>query len=160
MNPRGEDHGSRWGGRALFPQTEKSVNVTRLRNHTENKPTRPRRRPCTHNPRVPNRVLWLLTADLLVLKSNGCAGPGHQHPGPHSLCVQRPGRQVRPPRQDGGGSLEDEAGLVWQQPRRGSLGESGRVWRHELRGESLLGGQAHAGGQGRALGSRVRERLS
>lgn len=77
-----------------------------------------------------------------------------------SLCVQRPGRRVWPPRKDGRGSLEDEAGLVWRQPRRGSLGESGWVWRHELRGESLLRGQAHAGGQGWALGSGVREHLS
>lgn len=50
-----------------------------------------------------------------------------------------------------GHSLEDEARLVWRQPGRGSLGESGRVRRHELCGESLWGGEAHAGGQGRAL---------
>lgn len=53
--------------------------------------------------------------------------------------------------EDGGGSLEDEAWLVWRQPGRGSLGKSGWVWRHELCRESLLGGQARAGGQRRAL---------
>lgn len=67
-----------------------------------------------------------------------------------------------PPREDEGRSLEDEAGLVWGQPGRGSLGQRWRVrWRHKLlRREALLGGEAPSGGQGRALHGRVREGLS
>lgn len=48
-------------------------------------------------------------------------------------------------------SLEDETRLVRREPGRGSLGESWRIRGHELRRESLLSGEAHAGGQGRAL---------